>query len=128
MIMKSHKYAVMARVKAHGVYSNYFVKHVGITDIKAWVEYTLNPNEALIFYGGTMANRYSQLLTSLKYGSRLTFFTNKIGRACRPNAYLVYSYLTDEGFIYPTKDRADTAYSYLKGFNPKIYPLYGYAW
>lgn len=126
--MKSKKYVIMRRGYHHGVYSNMFVKHVNIIDTKACVDYTLNPNEALIFYGGTMANRYSQLLTSLKYGSRLTFFTNKIGRTCRPNAYLVYSYLTDEGFIYPTKDRADTAYSYLNGFNPKIYPLYGYAW
>lgn len=126
--MKSHKYAIMKRARIHGVYANVFVKHVELCDSKLTVEYTNDPSEAMIVYGREGAISYTMLLGSLTYGGRLSFITDKIGRACRPNAYLVYSYLTDEGFIYPTKDRAYTAYSYLKGFNPRIYPLYGYAW
>lgn len=126
MIMKSHKYAVMARFKAHGVYSNYFVKHVGITDLKAWVEFTHKPDEALIVYGRDTAHRYSMLLTRLMHESRLSFFSNKIGRVCRPNAYAVRNKSNGQWLIFKHRDIAEYYAEYYCNLESSIYPLYGF--
>lgn len=124
--MKSHKYGVMARFKAHGVYSNYFVKHVGITDLKAWVEFTHKPDEALIVYGRDTAHRYSMLLTRLMYDSRVSFFSNKIGRVCRPNAYAVRNKSNGQWLIFKHRDIAEYYNEYYCNLEGCIYPLYGF--
>lgn len=124
--MKSHRHVIMKRARVHGVYANVFVKHVELCDSKLGVEYTNDPSEAMIVYGREAAVSYTMLLSALTYGGRLSFITDKIGRFCRPNAYLVYSHMKDEGLVYRFRDRAESALSYLKPFKPVIYPLYGY--
>ena len=124
--MKSHKYVIMKRARVHGVYANVFVKHVELRDSKLTVEYTNDPSEAMIVYGRNAAVSYTMLLGSLTYAGRLSFITDKIGRFCRPNAYLIYSHVNDEWLVYRFRDRAEAALSYLKPFKPVIYPLYGY--
>ena len=124
--MKSHKYVIMKRARMHGVYANVFVKHVELRDSKLEVEYTNDPSEAMIVYGREAAVIYTMLLGSLTYYDRLSFITDKIGHACRPNAYLVYSHLEDSGLVYRFRDQAESVLPYLKPFKPVIYPLYGY--
>lgn len=124
--MKSHKYAIMKRARMHGVYSIIFVKHVELRDSKLEVEYTNDPAEAMIVYGREAAVSYTMLLGSLTYAGRLSFITDKIGRFCRPNAYLIYSCMTDEWLVYRSRDRAEEAMEYLSRSSPFIYPLYGY--
>lgn len=124
--MKSHKHVIMKRARVHGVYANVFVKHVELRDSKLGVEYTNDPSEAMIVYGRNAAVSYTMLLGSLTYGSRLSFITDKIGRFCRPNAYLIYSYETDERIVYRFRDRAESTMQHLKPFKPVMYPLYGY--
>lgn len=126
MIMKSHKYAVMARFKAHGVYSNRFVKHVGMTDLKVWVEFTGKPDEALIVYGRDTAHSYSMLLTRLMHESRLSFFSNKIGRVCRPNAYAVRNKSNGQWRIFKDRVIAEYYNEYYCNLEGCIYPLYGF--
>lgn len=116
----------MKRARVHGVYACVFVKHVELCVSRLGVEYTNDPAEAMIVYGREAAVSYTMLLSSLLYGSRLSFITDKIGRFCRPNAYLIYSHLQDSRLIYRSRDRAEAALSYLKPFKPVIYPLYGY--
>lgn len=125
--MKSSKHVIMKRARMHGVYANVFVKHVELHDSKLAVEYTNDPSEAMIVYGREAAISYTILLGSLIYGSRLSFITDKVGRFCRPNAYLVYSHMSDERLVYRFRDRAESALLYLEAFKPVIYPLYGYA-
>lgn len=122
--MKSHKYAIMKRARVNGVYAIVFVKHVELQDAKLAVEYTNDPAEAMIVYGREAAVSYTMLLGSLTHAGRLSFITDKIGRFCRPNAYLVYSHVRDEWMVYRSRHRAEAALSYLKRV---IYPLYGYA-
>ena len=124
--MKSKKYVIMRRIYVYGVYSNEFVKHVELYDSNEVVEFTRNPNEAAIFYGRELAYRYAKLLNAITYGRHITFFVNKIGRCCKPNAYLVYSHKTDEGIVYRFRDRAESALDYLKPFKARIYPIYGF--
>lgn len=126
MDMKSHKYAIMKRARIQGVYANVFIKHVELRDTDVGIEYTSNPAEAMIVYGRDAAVRYAMAITSLTKCGRFTFAVDKIGRLCRPNAYLIYSLKDDSGVVFRFRDRAESALSHLKPFNPVIYPLYGY--
>lgn len=110
----------------HGVYANVFVHHVELRDSKLVVEYVNDPSKAMIVYGHEAAISYTMLLGSLTYAGRLSFITDKIGRCCRPNAYLIYSHVKDEGLVYRFRDRAEGMLPYLKPFKPVLYPLYGY--
>lgn len=97
--MKSHKYVIMKRARMYGVYAIVFVKHVELRDSKLTVEYTNDPSEAMIVYGRNAAVSCTMLLGSLRYAGSLSFITDKIGRFCRPNAYLVHLHMTDERII-----------------------------
>lgn len=125
--MKSHKYVIMKRALVHGVHAIVFVKHVGLRDSELTVEYANDPSEAMVVYGRDAAVSYATLLGSLAYAGGPSFIADKIGRFCRPNAYLVYSQMTDERIIYRFRDRAEDMLPYLKPFKPVLYPLYGYA-
>ena len=125
--MKSHKHVIMKRARMHGVYAIVFVKHVELHDSKLEVEYTNDPSEAMIVYGRKAAVRYTMLLGSLTYCGRLSFITDKIGRFCRPNAYLIYLYESEERIIFRFRDHAEGMLPYLDKFKPRLYPLYGYA-
>ncbi len=124
--MKSSKYVIMKRVRMHGVYAIVFVKHVEICDSKVSIEYTDNPAEAMKVHGQEAAISYTMVLSSLTNSYRASFITDKIGRFCRPNAYLIYSHVREERLVYRFRDRAESALSYLKPFKPVLYPLYGY--
>lgn len=125
--MKSHKYALMKRWRIHGVYSNVFVKHVKLLDSKLEVEYTSDPSEAMKVHGQEVAISYTMVLASLTHSYRATFITDKIGRLCKPNAYLIYLYKSGDRIVYRFRDRAEGMLTYLKPFKPVLYPLYGYA-
>lgn len=124
--MKPSKYVIMKSCRVHGVYSNVFVKHVELRDSDVEIEYTNEPSKAMIVYGREVAISYVRFLNSLKYGSMLTFITDKIGRVCKPNAYLIYLYKTEDRLVYRFRDRAEGMIPYLKLFKPVIYPLYRY--
>lgn len=124
--MKSHKYVIMTHLHEHGAYSNYFVKHVEISDLKARVECTDKPDEALIVYGRDTAHRYSMLLTGLMDECRLIFFANKIGRVCRPNAYAIRNKSNGQWLIFKHRDIAEYYAEYYCNLESSIYPLYGF--
>lgn len=124
--MKSNKYVIMKYARIHGVYAIVFVKHVELRCSDVEIEYTNDPAEAMIIYGREPVDRYAMLLTSLTYAGSREFFTDKIGRVCRPNAYLIYLYMDGSRLVYRFRDRAEGTLPYLKPFKPVIYPLYGY--
>lgn len=124
--MKSHKYVIMKRERICGVYANVFVHHVELHDSYVEIEYTNDPSEAMKVYGHEVAINYTMLLSLLINSYRCAFITDKIGRFCRPNAYLIYSQVEDSRLIYRSRERAEAALSYLNLFKPVIYPLYGY--
>lgn len=116
----------MKRCRIHGVYTNVFVHHVELHDSKLEVEYTNDPSKVMKVHGRKAAVSYTMLLGSLTYAGRLSFITDKIGRFCRPNAYLIYSYKTGDRIVYRFRDHAEGMLPYLKPFKPVLYPLYGY--
>ena len=125
--MKSHKYVIMKRARVYGVYAIVFVKHVELHDSNVEIEYTSDPSEAMKVYGHEVAISYTMLLASLTNSYRAAFITDKIGRFCRPNAYLVYTYENAGRIIFRFRDRAEEALSHLEAFKHRLYPLYGYA-
>lgn len=125
--MKSNKYVIMSRLHENGVYSNYFVKRVDITLLKSSVEYTDKPDEALIVYGRNMAHKYSVWLTEMMYRSGLTFFSNKIGRVCRPNAYAIRNKSNGQWLIFKDRIIAEYYNEYYCNLESSIRPLYGFA-
>lgn len=124
--MKSHKHVIMKYMYIYGVYTKVFVKHVEIRDSDVSIEYTNDPSEAMIIKSRDVAISYTRLLNTLTYGNSIRFITDKIGRVCRPNAYLIYLCKSGERIIYRFRDRAEGMLPYLEAFSPRIYPLYGY--
>lgn len=124
--MKSNKYVIMKPVYVHGGYARVFVKHIEINGTNELIKYTKDPNEAMIINSREVAISYTRLLNTLTYRSSIKFIVDKIGRVCRPNAYLIYLCKSGERIIYRFRDRAEGMLPYLEALNPRIYPLYGY--
>lgn len=123
--MKSKKYVIVSRYYMYGTYSNKFVKHVDLHDSKVDVEYTYDPGEAAIFRGYSIACRYAMLLNALNYSVHVSFFINKIGSVCRPNAYAIKNKSNRYWLIFKHRDVAE-AYAEYSNLKRRIYPLYGF--